>query len=178
MVFDDRFDDRQAQTGPGVSYAYNPADQLLSASRGGATATFGYDMAGRKKSMSDPDLGNWGYTYDGTGSLASQTDARSCATSLGYDSLNRLVSKSYSNCPTTSSVTYTYDDDVYAEAFGGSSLTAGWTKASPSRGGVVTLVGNGSWNNYLIRDNNQALMDGQAVEFSFTVTSGAVHAGR
>ena len=92
---------------------------MLSASRGGATATFGYDMAGRKKSMSDPDLGNWGYTYDGTGSLASQTDARSCATSLGYDSLNRLVSKSYSNCPTTSSVTYTYDDDVYAEAFSG-----------------------------------------------------------
>ena len=131
--------------------------------------------------MSDPDLGNWGYTYDGTGSLASQTDARSCATSLGYDSLNRLVSKSYSNCPTTSSVTYTYDDDVYAEAFSGGSLPAGWASLGSVTfsGGVVTLVGNGSWNNYLIRDNNQALMDGQrVVEFSFTVTSGGIsHAG-
>jgi YD repeat-containing protein len=43
--------------------------------------------------MSDPDMGNWSYVYDALGNLTSQTDARTCVTTLGYDALNRLTDK-------------------------------------------------------------------------------------
>jgi YD repeat-containing protein len=49
------------------------------------------------------------YTYDALGSMTSQTDARNCTTNLTYDLLNRPTQKSYSNCPSTSTVTYGYD---------------------------------------------------------------------
>ena len=39
---------------------------------------------------------------------------------------------------------------------------------------MVTLPGASNWSNYLVRNNDQALMDGQVVEFSFTVPSGGV----
>jgi RHS repeat-associated protein len=96
-------------TGPAVAFTYDALGNMLSASRGGATMTLTYDIAGRKQAMSDPDMGNWSYTYDALGSMTSQTDARACVTNLSYDMLNRLTGKTYSNCPTTPSVTFTYD---------------------------------------------------------------------
>src|SRR5512139_3546402 len=76
-------------TGPGVEYQYNPAGQLTSATCGMAVSQFGYNMTGMKTSMSDADMGSWAYTYNARGELTAQTDARSCTTSLGYDSLGR-----------------------------------------------------------------------------------------
>ena len=35
-----------------------------------------YDKAGRKLTMSDPDMGNWNYSYNALGNLTTQTDAR------------------------------------------------------------------------------------------------------
>ena len=34
-------------------------------------------------SMSDPDMGDWSYTYDALGNLITQTDARSCTSHAG-----------------------------------------------------------------------------------------------
>jgi RHS repeat-associated protein len=99
--------------GPDVSYTYDAADRLLTATRGGATVTLAYDLGGRKKSMADPDMGNWAYTYNALGSLLTQTDARGCVITMGYDNLNRLTSKAYgsSNCGSgNSSVNYYYDE--------------------------------------------------------------------
>ncbi len=105
-------------TGPGVTYTYDPADRLTAAQYGPYTTTLTYDIAGRKLSMNDPDMGNWVYSYDALGNLKTQTDARGCVTTLSYDLLNRLTGKSYSNASggncasiaaNTSPVTYTYD---------------------------------------------------------------------
>ncbi len=94
-----------------MSYTYNMRDNLLTASRGGATVTMTYDSAGRKLTMSDPDMGYWTYVYDGVGNLTSQTDARGCTVTMSYDLLNRLTSKSSSGtgCGEQVSTTYTYD---------------------------------------------------------------------
>lgn len=41
--------------------------------------------------------------------MTRQTDARGCVTNITYDELNRPTGKTFSNCPATSAVTYTYD---------------------------------------------------------------------
>ncbi len=74
-------------SGPTVTYTYDAADHLISVQYGTYITTLYYDKAGRKSSMSDPDMGSWSYVYDALGNLTSQTDARRCVTSLVYDSL-------------------------------------------------------------------------------------------
>jgi RHS repeat-associated protein len=98
-------------TGPAVTYTYDALGNMLTASRGGVAMTQTYDNAGRKLTMSDPDLGNWIYNYDAL-AMTSQTDARGCVTNFGYDLLGRPTSKTYSNCPSTPSVAYTYDSST------------------------------------------------------------------
>jgi YD repeat-containing protein len=68
--------------------------------------------------MIDADMGTWYYSYDASGNLTGQTDARGCVTSITYDSLNRPTGKSYSgNCGTGgTSVTYGYDNYSPANA--------------------------------------------------------------
>jgi len=82
---------------------------MLTASRGGATVILAYDTAGRKLSMTDPDMGFWSYSYDALGLMTSQVDARNCTTNLTYDLLGRPLTKPYSNCASTPGVTYEYD---------------------------------------------------------------------
>ena len=97
---------------PPVSYAYDVLDRLKTASMGGGTVILEYDPAGRKLSMSDPDLGFWSYVYDAAGNLTRQTDARGCSTDFRYDALDRLVLKSYAGpgaCGSTVAVGYSYD---------------------------------------------------------------------
>jgi len=72
-----------------------------------------YDSAGRKLTMTDPDMGSWSYAYDLAGNLLRQTDAKGQVLEFTYDSLNRLTQKqgrsSTTASPSTLS-TYTYDD--------------------------------------------------------------------
>ncbi|MCO6452041.1 MAG: RES domain-containing protein [Caldilineales bacterium] len=71
-----------------------------------------YNLLGQKTSLTDPNMGAWSYTYDNAGNLQTQTDARACVTTFGYDALNRLTGKSYAGpgaCGTTTAVSYTYD---------------------------------------------------------------------
>ena len=76
----------------------------------GNRTTMAYDLGSRKTTMTDPDMGTWAYTYDAAGNLLTQTDAHTpthIVTTLQYDSLNRLTSKSYSNGDPSSH--YVYD---------------------------------------------------------------------
>jgi len=82
-------------TGTGVSYTYDEADRLTSAAYGSASTTLDNDLAGRKISMSDADMGSWSYTYDALGNLTRQKDARGQRICLYYDPLNRLLGKHY-----------------------------------------------------------------------------------
>jgi YD repeat-containing protein len=96
---------------PGVTFTYDAMDRMLTASRGGLVTTYTYDKGGRVTQMVDPDLGTVNYdSYDALGNLLSVTDARGCRTTLAYDGLSRLLTKTYhSPCPSTPGVTYTYD---------------------------------------------------------------------
>lgn len=46
-----------------------------------------YDLAGRKLTMSDADLGSWSYAYDKLGQLTRQSDARGKSACLAYNFL-------------------------------------------------------------------------------------------
>ena len=100
--------------GPGVNYTYDAVDRLVGADYGMAQTTMTYDLAGRKTTMTDADMGAWAYAYDALGNLTGQTDANGCETSLSYDRLNRLTGKSFgTGCPATGSVTYAWDGVQY-----------------------------------------------------------------
>ena len=123
--------------GPGVSYLYDALDRLVSATYGAGTTALSYDLAGRKLSQDDPDMGDWSYTYDALANLTGQTDARGCHTSLAYDALNRLTEKTYSNCPAgvaaTGAISYTYDSTTDGNAGTG------------RRTGMVDSSGSSAW---------------------------------
>jgi len=80
-----------------IRYEYD-ADGNLTASgdpQSGAlpTVRIGYDSRGRKESSIDPDLGTWTYTYNGFGNLVGQTDAKDDTTTMTYDAISRMTSK-------------------------------------------------------------------------------------
>lgn len=55
--------------------------------------TYIYDDIGRKKEMTDLDMGRWTYNYDNNGNLTSQTDAKGQTINIEYDVLNRIKRK-------------------------------------------------------------------------------------
>ncbi|GAP16064.1 protein containg RHS repeat-associated core domain [Longilinea arvoryzae] len=89
-----------APDGPFIVYRYDELDRLKEVDQVNrntdavfATTTLTLDLAGRKTSMTDPDMGYWSYSYDALGNLASQTDAEGHKIWMEYDSLNRLLVK-------------------------------------------------------------------------------------
>ncbi len=60
---------------------------------------------GRAATSYDPDLGIWGYTYDALGDLKSRTNAKSQKSTLVYDGLGRVTSRSEPDLNST----WTYD---------------------------------------------------------------------
>ena len=101
-------------TGPGTTYAYYVTGNLWTVTRAGNTTTMTYDLASRKLTMIDPDMGSWSYAYDALGNLVRQKDAKLQNTCLYYDGDNRLTGKVYQpgdTCPTSPilAVTYAYD---------------------------------------------------------------------
>ncbi len=145
--------------GPSVGYQYDTLSRLTQAVRGPeavvssclgnstqcssevTSTTLTYDLAGRKLSMSDPDMGNWAYAYDALGNLTLQKDARGQRICLYYDDLNRLVGKHYrsdNNCPAQSQFTnHELVYDVYFEYDSGDNglgFRTGMSDASGSTG--------------------------------------------
>jgi len=74
--------------------------------------TIVYDKLGRKKTMTDPDMGYWQYGYDLNGNLTWQIDAKGQRIDFEYDKLNRLVNKT-GDGESDLDVVYTYDDPLY-----------------------------------------------------------------
>ena len=100
------------------------------------TTSLGYDLGGRKTSMSDPDLGSWSYAYDRQGKLTRQTDASLWTTCLYYDTMARLVGKyyqwNYTVCPASTWYhrTYSYDQNHSSSNRSRGQLTATTTNNS------------------------------------------------
>ncbi|MEX2247857.1 MAG: RHS repeat-associated core domain-containing protein [Dehalococcoidia bacterium] len=74
-----------------------------------------YDLAGRKTSMHDPDMGDWLYEYDVVGNLTEQTDPRGVVTTLDYDDLQRLTDKVYDAPSVGGESDLDFEYDVYPE---------------------------------------------------------------
>lgn len=102
----------------GAGHTYS--DAVASPSSSQTVTSMTYNNAGQKLTMSDPDMGSWSYTYDALGNLKTQTDARNCVLTMGYDSLNRLTGKSSagSGCSTQVNTSYTYDDPLLPNSIG------------------------------------------------------------
>ncbi len=95
-------------TGGTITYTYRPDGQLGKVTAPGNVVTsFGYDVYGRRTSISDPHSGNQTFEYDTAGNLYKETDANGFATTHTYDSYNRLTGKSNS----TIKATYMYNTD-------------------------------------------------------------------
>jgi RHS repeat-associated protein len=114
-------------------YSYDPLDDLTTVNQGAQTRTFGYDSLRRLTSASNPESGLATYTYstsNGSGScsgdpsdVCTRTDARGVTTCYGlwtgsscnysppygYDPLNRVSMKSYSD-GTTPTANFFYDE--------------------------------------------------------------------
>jgi len=85
-------------------YAFDAADRVTQVIQGVQTRTFAYDGLGRLTSRTTPEAGNDTYSYAVAGVVCSgdptnvcqRTDARGVTATYFYDTLNRLVGKSYS----------------------------------------------------------------------------------
>ena len=139
-----------APTGPDVDYTYDEADRLIGISRGNAITSIGYDYAGRKISMADPDMGNWSYVYDAIGNLTRQTDAKGQRICMYYDNLNRLIGKQYYNtdpCPTFNpaamNARYWYDNYADNTIFNG--YTGSTINGTGRRTGMIDSSGRSMW---------------------------------
>ena len=106
-----------------TSYTYDVLNDLTNVSQSSSRArSFTYDPLKRLLTAHNPESGTITYTYDAGSNLATRVDALSKTTCYGlwssgscnnsgvngYDGLNRVVQKTYSD-GTTPAVTYSYD---------------------------------------------------------------------
>lgn len=74
-----------------------------------------YDTLGRKKAISDPDMGAWSYTYYPNGLVKTSIDAKNQIITYDYDELNRVTRKHYQ---VGTDVVFTYDDPASSNSKG------------------------------------------------------------
>jgi len=89
-------------------YTYDPLDNLIQVTQGAQPRTFVYSSLSRLRSAANPESGTITYTYNDSGDLLTRTDARGKVSTMTYDPLHRILTKSYSDNPTTPNVTYAY----------------------------------------------------------------------
>jgi len=104
-----------------VQLGYDASDRLTKVERRNGSSgawtlltTLNYDLAGRKTSMWDADLGSWSYAYDKLGQLIRQTDARSKSTCTNYNPLGQITQKTVydsSGCSGHVAAKYSYSYD-------------------------------------------------------------------
>jgi RHS repeat-associated protein len=92
-----------------TSYTYDVLDNLTVVSQGVQTRTFVYDSLKRLTSASNPESGTVSYGYDVNGNLITRLDANSITTTIAYDVINRVTTKSYNDIPQTPGISYFYD---------------------------------------------------------------------
>ncbi|MFZ1971656.1 MAG: RHS repeat-associated core domain-containing protein [Candidatus Acidiferrales bacterium] len=93
-----------------TTYSYDALNDLTKAVQGGShTRTFIYDSLKRLTSSANPETGTTPvlYTYDANSNVSTKKDPRSIMITYGYEPLNRMTGRTYSNGDP--SVSYTYD---------------------------------------------------------------------
>jgi RHS repeat-associated protein len=136
-------------------YSYDTLGNLRQVAQGAQTRTFTYDSFSRLISVTNPENGTVTHAYDPNGNLLEKTDARGVRTTMTYDALSRVKSKSYSGTTpagtaaanATPSVFYFYDD--YSTLPSGAPTWSG----TPSKGRLIGVTyGPGSEGTYFKYD--------------------------
>jgi RHS repeat-associated protein len=93
-----------------TSYTYAPFDQLRTITDDHKNVTtLGYDVRGRKTSLSDQDRGTTTTAYFGTGQVDSVTYQNGDKVSYGYDDLGRATSRQDKSGSATTNASYVFD---------------------------------------------------------------------
>ncbi len=100
--------------------------------------SYTFDMGGRRIGVNDPDLGAWSYVYDAGGHLTTQTDAKGTVTTLVYDPLSRVKTKTVTALGLAPEITTnTYDEQRGDHANLGKLTTAERDVAAQTLSGVA-----------------------------------------
>ena len=113
--------------GGGGSYSYDSDGNLLTYTdntTGQTQVTNHFDNRGRRISTTDLDMGSWTYNYDGFGDVVFQSDSLAQVTTMNYDALGRMTSKT----DPTGTAVWIYDYDANAPG-------------SPTKGKLVSMIG-------------------------------------
>jgi YD repeat-containing protein len=137
-------------TGYLTSYSYDPLNNLVAVTQQSVSRSFTYDPLSRLTYAMNPEAGAVNYIYStpsapcspSSAVPCSKTDARGAKVTYGYDSLNRLTSKTYNDNATPSSC-YQYDAGTGTNPKG--HLTNAWTQ--PASSGTCNTSPPGSFIN-------------------------------
>ncbi len=109
------------------SYSYDSDGNLLTYtdnSTGQTLVTNQFDNRGRRSSVVDLDMGSWIYNYDGFGDIMVQSDSLAQVTTMNYDALGRMTSRT----DPTGTAKWVYDYDANAPG-------------SATKGKLVSMIG-------------------------------------
>jgi RHS repeat-associated protein len=98
--------------GTNVAYAYDPAGNRATMTAAGKVTTYGYDGAERLASVSRPDIGTFGFTYNPDGELSTITRPNGVTSTNSYDPAGRLNGLTYKNSGGTTIAAYAYGLDA------------------------------------------------------------------
>jgi YD repeat-containing protein len=148
--------------GQQTNYGYDVLGNLLSSNQLGVagdtprTRNFTYDSLSRLLTSTNPETGTICYGtwfgsncingYDPNGNLSAKTDSRGVSTYYTYDSLNRLVAKTYSSNAPAGSLSSCYAFDTAINGIG--RLAAEWTTS----GSCATALGYQTMRQFLAYD--------------------------
>jgi RHS repeat-associated protein len=94
---------------PAVSYTYDAAGNLLTASGGYGSYTFTYDAANRLATIVDPGSVTLTPSYDSAGNRTQLTDSRGGTTTSVYDAARNLTSRTFTDGTATLRIDQGYD---------------------------------------------------------------------
>jgi RHS repeat-associated protein len=80
-----------------TTYSYDPLGNLTQVHQSGQTRSFYYSSLSRLISADNPESGTIDYTYYDSGDLHTRTDDRNITSTMAYDPLHRVLTKSYSD---------------------------------------------------------------------------------
>ncbi len=126
-----------------TSYTFDALDDLLTVTQGQQTRNYTYDGLKRLLTVTQPETTQITYTYDNNGNLIQKKQSgvlgSTITTTLGYDAINRLVSKTYAGV-STPPATFCFDGRKYDSTTGSCDIST----TQPTLGQYMSLTGTGT----------------------------------